>query len=93
MSYTIAATEDDLFDADSTWLDTMCREYIETVSHETGEDIRTVSARLGKAMFLIGAAYIGVPLQLDEKEGLSIAKRALRQFQDAYRRRKNAASN
>lgn len=87
------ATEDDLFDLDATWLDTACREYIETVSKATGEDMRKVSARMGKAMFLVGAAYIGVPLQLDPKEGLSIAKRALRQFQDSYRRRKNAAAN
>lgn len=89
----MSPTEDDLFDADSDWLDTVCREYIETVARATGEDMRIVSARLGKAMYLVGAAYIGVPLQLDEKEGLSIAKRALRQFQDAFRRRKNAASN
>lgn len=87
------ATEDDLFELDSEWLDNACREYIETVAKATGEDLRAVSARMGKAMFLVGAAYIGVPLQLDPKEGLSIAKRALRQFQDAYRRRKNAASN
>lgn len=89
----MAATDDQLFDLDASWLDIACREYVETVSKATGEDMRTVSARLGKAMFLVGAAYIGVPLELDPKEGLGIAKRALRQFQDAYRRKKNGAAN
>lgn len=85
--------EDDLYEADSEWLDAVCRSYIETVCQATGEDMRVVSARLGKAMFVVGSAYIGAPLQIEPKEGLAIAKRALRQFQDAYRRRKNAAQN
>ena len=86
-------TEDALYEADSEWLDNVCRNYVETVSHATGEDMRVVSARLGKAMYLVGSAYIGVPLKIEPKEGLSIARRALRQFQDAFRRRKNAAQN